>query len=1346
MALGFGFNKVKVLGSAEKFVQQGKLQNAIAEYEKVVKEDPKDLTVLNTIGDLCVRVGQNEKAAEYFKRVGDQYAQNGFTVKAIAIYKKLSKLAAPTHDSIVKLAELYTQQGLFNDARAQYMLVADQLLRGGDFDQAARIFQKILELEPENTATQAKLADLYIKLGKKEEALHIYFHAAETLYARNLFDAADDSLNRVLSIDPSNAGALLLRGMIAADSGDSASAIQYLEQVPNLDSRADALRALLRAKLQTGKSEGLEPLASKLYTVHNDISGISSLADWLLGRRQVDEALELYDQYADRLLSRNPAVLQETLYPLIGAIRNSPAGLVMMLRILQKAGDNSQTNEVMELLAHAYVQQGELVKARELYHELAELEPENPLHTQNYRQMQIKLGEDSVARPLSEEEASQALMAEELEVAGPIIHQTYSPTVEKALEAALTDAELFVSYNVPLKAIAPLEAALPLAPRDVNLHQRLASLYVKAERYADAARACMVLSEVYAQFGHDAEAVRCADIAERYGEMAASTPAPAAAITPALPPIRDFQASSIPAAAFTPDPPAPLVSEASTVHEFALDLPMPVEDDAPTAPTEPTISGFGFEISPETMRDSFAVEETEPAQAMQPPTAALHGRSNGAHLDHEIDLSGEWEDMISVEPETPPDRPGLEAAESPAAALRDEEPTPEPELSDEAMPRFEAPPPPRFEAPLRFEASAALTPPLAVTQKVSLPEPVPEPPAPPPGPNPSVIADKIQEIRFYISQGFWDIAQSAIEDLVAIAPDTPALENLIRAVATGRARTSGAPAHVAPPAPATPIDTPPVASIQATPSIQAVPSIQPAAAATASPIPLATPASVPPARKTVVTEPDPFEIPVLPAAAMPSVAVAQASATVARQATADTIPFEIEPLAPIAPRPSIVAAPTASPFPTPRQPRPEPDPVPFEIEAAPIAAMPVAAPISAPRQPMPEPDLIPLDIEPEAPAPAIRAIAPPPLPVSRQHQSVQNEVLDDALFDSALFDSDPLGIDVSPAPAVQPMAKTAPSTRREADPLPATRPFAIEQPVLEDLPVEVPDVLAPIVEMAPEFPPRKEIAAAMASPSQPRASQPTSSFSTSTQSTSTQSSAADSTEDILGDFVSDLERSLGDFLPTDTADVRPHEPEPEPIVAMTSPTAAAPSVPSPAASAVPAHVAASAAHSVAPSVIQPYRNGNSHEVDAGSLLNDILSELKEISDDDPPENEDPETHYNLGIAFKEMGLLDEAIGELQKVCHALEHGHDFSQPIQAYTWLAQCLVDKGVPEAAVRWYERALKLPGLDMSSRCSIYYDLGSAYELYGDRKAALNNFMEVYSSNIDFRDIASRIKVLKS
>src|ERR1700733_1355151 len=125
MAFGFGFNKQKALGNAEKNVQQGKLQNAINEYEKVLKADPKDLTVMNTIGDLYSRLGDSEKAVECFKSVGDAYASQGFTVKAIAMYKKLSKLKSSLEGAL-RLAELYTQQGLFNDARAQYLQVAEE--------------------------------------------------------------------------------------------------------------------------------------------------------------------------------------------------------------------------------------------------------------------------------------------------------------------------------------------------------------------------------------------------------------------------------------------------------------------------------------------------------------------------------------------------------------------------------------------------------------------------------------------------------------------------------------------------------------------------------------------------------------------------------------------------------------------------------------------------------------------------------------------------------------------------------------------------------------------------------------------------------------------------------------------------------------------------------------------------------------------------------------------------------------------------------------------------------------------------------------------------------------------
>ena len=1028
MAIGFGFNKAKVLSSAEKFVQQGKLQNAITEYEKVIREDPKDLTVLNTIGDLYARVGQNDKAAEYFRRVGDQYANNGFVVKAIAIYKKLTKLAPATAETTLKLAELYTQQGLFNDARTHYMLVANQLLKNGDNNQAAKILQKVLELDPENVATQSKLADLYMKLGKKDEARSIYLSAAESLYARSSYEAADEALGKVLLLDPSNVNALLLRGVVASDAGNPEAAIQYLEQVPDLDSQPNALRALLRAKLMTSNREGVEAIASKLFATHQDISGVNSVAEWYLESQQFEEALKLYDRYSDRFLARGPAVLLDTLYPLIGRIKNSPAALQIMMRLLQKTGDNSHVNEVMEMLAHSYVQSGDFIQARDTYKRLADLEPENPLHIQNYKQMMGKLGEDSTMRPLSAEEGAQAFMVEELVHEAPDVRQSYAPTVERAIEAALTDSELFISYNVPAKAIAPLEAALPLAPRDVHLNQRLATLYAKAERFGDAARICRLLSEVYADFGHSSESARYAAAAENYSAQRSGTHAPSAsAVSAPPPPIRRPEPSA--------PPPMPALVEAasdvSTVQEFDLDahmsLPEPHEVQAhpetPSAPPPAPPGELGFEISPAT-----DLTEAPEEIAVQPPAG-------------EIDLSSEWEEMISVEPAPP-------AAHATA-------------------------PPPRTAA------------------------------------DPAAVADKIQEIHFYISQGFWDIAHAAISDLAEIAPGHPELEKLTEAVTAAQAKAEELLSN----------------------------------------------------RKS---------------ASAPKAAVSA---------------FAIE----------------EQETPQPQAPQAAPHRMEAHVDAAAAAPLP-ELPVAPPAQELPS-------------------------------------------FDNLVLDMPGDFGEISEVPPVK---------------APALPPAAAETTRLREESKEEPS------------------------------------------------------EDVLADFVLDLEESLGqDFsIAPSAAPVAP----PQVSVPVSRPQRAL--------------------------VVNGSANGQMQDAETASALNDILTDLQhDIGEDDAAvEEEDPETHYNLGIAFKEMGLLDEAIGELQKVCHALERGSSFTQPIQAYTWLAQCLVDKGVPEAAIRWYEKALKSSGLDLDSRCAIYYDLGAAYEASGDRKAALTNFMEVYSTNIDFRDISTRIKALKS
>src|SRR5277367_1694670 len=518
MAL-FGFNKQKVLSSAEKYVQQGKLQNAMAEYEKVLKNDAKDLTVTNTVGDLYSRLGETDKATACFKTVGDAYASQGFTVKAIAMYKKICKLQ-PSLESLLKLAELYTQQGLFNDARAQYLQVAEEFLKGGELENAVRIFQKILEMDPENSTMRIRLAEVYIRLGKKTEAWQIFSAAAESLRSRGSLAAADEVLQRMLTLDPGNAYALLMQGKNLIESGDAAGAVATLSKVPDIDSNPDGLRDLLKAYLQSGQLSDAGAVANKLLTVHNDLQAIASFADALMQAGQYDNALQVFDQHAERLLAENSDKVLESLHTIIGHVRDNPDSLQKLLDLFHKAGENTHVSEVTELLAHASVQSGDLAKARDLYQKLATVEPQNPLHMQNYQQVAGQLGGTSGSKLITPDEA--VVLIDDLEATAPSVHQHYTDEIALAIRSALTDAELFISYNMPAKALGPLVGALPMAPSDLRVNQRLAALHTRAGRFAEAALCCRTLQSVYSDADHPEEATRYGELSERYEERSSA--------------------------------------------------------------------------------------------------------------------------------------------------------------------------------------------------------------------------------------------------------------------------------------------------------------------------------------------------------------------------------------------------------------------------------------------------------------------------------------------------------------------------------------------------------------------------------------------------------------------------------------------------------------------------------------------------------------------------------------------------------------------------------------------------------------------------------------------------------
>src|SRR5579864_2899961 len=160
------YNKSKHIDAAQKYLQQGKMPQAIAEYQTILKHEPKDQVTLMTVGDLYVRQGETFQALEYFERLAKIFLNDGFVAKAIAIYKKIAKLAPEETRPVERLAELYVQQGVLSEARPIYLQLADLHQRAGRHPQAAALLRKLLDAEPDNIRVQTRLAELAATMGQ----------------------------------------------------------------------------------------------------------------------------------------------------------------------------------------------------------------------------------------------------------------------------------------------------------------------------------------------------------------------------------------------------------------------------------------------------------------------------------------------------------------------------------------------------------------------------------------------------------------------------------------------------------------------------------------------------------------------------------------------------------------------------------------------------------------------------------------------------------------------------------------------------------------------------------------------------------------------------------------------------------------------------------------------------------------------------------------------------------------------------------------------------------------------------------------------------------------------------
>ena len=119
--------------------------------------------------------------------------------------------------------------------------------------------------------------------------------------------------------------------------------------------------------------------------------------------------------------------------------------------------------------------------------------------------------------------------------------------------------------------------------------------------------------------------------------------------------------------------------------------------------------------------------------------------------------------------------------------------------------------------------------------------------------------------------------------------------------------------------------------------------------------------------------------------------------------------------------------------------------------------------------------------------------------------------------------------------------------------------------------------------------------------------------------------------------------------------------------------------------------------------------------------------------------EDHDTRYNLGIAYKEMGLLEEAIHEF------LISSKDDSKYFDSAGLLGICFREKGMHEEALNWFNKALKYPGRKKDEYLSIKYELVLTHQLNEELEQALKYAGEIYKKEPEFRNITQIIDNLK-
>jgi pilus assembly protein FimV len=664
------YNKSKYVEAAQKLLNQGKVAQAIAEYQQILKYEPRDQVTLMTIGELYIRQGETIQAIDYFERLAQLFVSDGFLTKAIAVYKRIAKLAPEEIRPLEKLADLYVQQGVMSEARPLFLQLAELHLKNNRQPEAVSLLKKLLSAEPDNLRIQVRLADLYQAMGQPGEALETYVSAAQRALARGDHAECEKLADKALHIDAKRLDALIVKARAFSTVGNVDQAAEILERVPDLEKGGEPAELLLDLYLKNAKWDEGTALALRIFSSdEKNFSATQKTTEALMESGQADRAMSLLSRIRIPMVDAGE---HENVTRLLNELSTRLPGRLEPLEWLVdtygRTSDSFRMPDALAQLGDALLAAGKLERAKDTFQQLLDREPESDAAKRRLNDVLKKLGGvEELAPPLAEIVATTEDLQPELPKApapkvrpgldepapvvaaeSPNAAQPGEPELDeetqKFIAQSLTDVDLFASYGLTQKAIGLLEAILRRAPTHTPTLEKLLDFVLGSGDDRRTAELAAQLEHIHAGRGDVRSGERFGELRRRFQRAAGLTDEEiAAAVAAAMPqpvetePVEEtsmldaavasveVHAASVEPAVHTKETPLDLTKE--EVPEIEVVEPAGADPQAAAAPEEVDLSAEWASLLEETQ-----ASPTEPVAAAPPVTPELKAPADGCEV------------------------------------------------------------------------------------------------------------------------------------------------------------------------------------------------------------------------------------------------------------------------------------------------------------------------------------------------------------------------------------------------------------------------------------------------------------------------------------------------------------------------------------------------------------------------------------------------------------------------------------------------------------------------------------------------------------------------------------------